>query len=741
MKKILLSFFMCMLAIFGMQAETATLSFANKAQRTSYSTDKQVWEQNGITFTNNKSSSTTNVADYANPARLYANSEVVIEFGKKMTEIKFTCSSSEYAAALKKSITVDASVSVSGSDVTATLTAPSTSFTIARLDAQVRLSSLTVTYETAGEGGGEDPEQPGEGGGEEPETPIEPTPDPEEPQGDTKTVNVTFSDYTAGTQYAENEAHVLSEGLTIYTTKCHFTSELRIYSSGTNNGYVVSNKLPGAITNMTFNAGNKVDDLNVYGSTNGSDWTLVGAVKVTSTSYNDYSLDFKGDYTYFKLDVAGTQQIRLKKMSVTYKFDESIVLPPTFSPEGGIKFVESMDVEINHSEAFDIYYSFTENGDYQIYTQPITITETTTVYAYAKNGEKRSDIVSATYTRKEVVEGVWEKITDATTIIEGAEVVIVAAESDFALSTTQKTNNRDQGEVIKKDDNVYFGNDVQILTIEQGVVDNTWAFNAGGGYLYAAGSGDDKQLKTTATKEDANGSWAITIVDGVASVIAQGANTNNDLKYNTSGLFSCYGENNTQKNVSLYRKYVEANITAGMYYLVPGEWEDEDLALYGVKFVNVNTGENEWVQGFLNNHYVYFQLDGEGKYTHMAFYRIANTGNTTTTVIKDDEWDAIEVLDKTPELTYTAPANGKIMRYIVDESKWEEVEIGSGLNRVELAGGIGYAYGVVSAEGAIEVYNVNGAVVARGNDTIDLRGLGRGVYIIRNGNQVRKVVR
>ena len=49
--------------------ETATLSFADKSYRTSFSTTQQVWEQNGITLTNNKSSSTNNVADYANPVR------------------------------------------------------------------------------------------------------------------------------------------------------------------------------------------------------------------------------------------------------------------------------------------------------------------------------------------------------------------------------------------------------------------------------------------------------------------------------------------------------------------------------------------------------------------------------------------------------------------------------------------------------------------------------------------------
>jgi len=140
-----------------------------------------------------------------------------------------------------------------------------------------------------------------------------------EPQSaGTETVECTFSDFAAGTQYAADEAHVINDALTLYTTECHFTTELRIYSSSTHNGYVTSNQLPGAITNLSFNAGNKVDVLNVYGSTDGSAWTLVKAVYITSTSYKDYSVDFTGSYTYFKLDVEGVNQVRLKSLSVTY---------------------------------------------------------------------------------------------------------------------------------------------------------------------------------------------------------------------------------------------------------------------------------------------------------------------------------------------------------------------------------------------------------------------------------------
>ena len=75
----------------------------------------------------------------------------------------------------------------------------------------------------------------------------------------TETINVTFSDYPLGSQYAKNEKHDLGGGLVIYTTLCYFTSELRIYSSTTYNGYVVSDPLPGTISNMTFHMGENKD--------------------------------------------------------------------------------------------------------------------------------------------------------------------------------------------------------------------------------------------------------------------------------------------------------------------------------------------------------------------------------------------------------------------------------------------------------------------------------------------------
>ena len=133
---------------------------------------------------------------------------------------------------------------------------------------------------------------------------------------ESSTNKYTFSDYAAGTQYAENEEHVLDENVTIYTTQCHFTTQLRIYSSSTHNGYAII-KSSGVITALDFNAGNKIDTLNVHGSTDGESWTLIEGVSITSTSYKDYSITITGSYTYLKLDVKGEQQVRLTSITLT----------------------------------------------------------------------------------------------------------------------------------------------------------------------------------------------------------------------------------------------------------------------------------------------------------------------------------------------------------------------------------------------------------------------------------------
>ena len=147
--------------------------------------------------------------------------------------------------------------------------------------------------------------------------------------------------------------------------------------------------------------------------------------------------------------------------------------------------------------------------------------------------------------------GTYTLVKDASSLKSGDKIIIVANDSDYALSTTQNKNNRGQAAVTKSDDSITFGDDVQIITLEEGNVSGTFAFNVGDGYLYAASSSSN-YLRTETTLSD-NSSWSITVgADGVATITAQGTNTRNTIYYNkSSGLFSAYSS--AQQSVCIYK--------------------------------------------------------------------------------------------------------------------------------------------------------------------------------------------
>lgn len=152
----------------------------------------------------------------------------------------------------------------------------------------------------------------------------------------------------------------------------------------------------------------------------------------------------------------------------------------------------------------------------------------------------------------EPTDGTYTLLTNIDDLKVGDKIIIAAKDYDYALSTNQKSNNRGQAEITKNGEIITFDSDVQIITVEAGTVDATYAFNTGSGYLYAASSSSN-HLKTTATLDD-NGSWEITIAaDGTADVKAQGSNARNVMQYNqTSSLFACYSSA-SQKAIAIYR--------------------------------------------------------------------------------------------------------------------------------------------------------------------------------------------
>lgn len=123
-----------------------TISFADTSVRTSFSKTQQIWEQNGITVTNNKSSSTVDVADYCNPARFYAGSNLTISC-EGMTKIVIDCSGLADKYVNGWLGVTDATATNNGGIVTIEFYSPVDSLTYASLSAQSRAYSITVYTE------------------------------------------------------------------------------------------------------------------------------------------------------------------------------------------------------------------------------------------------------------------------------------------------------------------------------------------------------------------------------------------------------------------------------------------------------------------------------------------------------------------------------------------------------------------------------------------------------------------
>lgn len=188
----------------------------------------------------------------------------------------------------------------------------------------------------------------------------------------------------------------------------------------------------------------------------------------------------------------------------------------------------------------------TENGTYE---KAIDLTDKTLKF----ESGKISKFTVTGFAKKESDE-IYTLVTDASTLKIGDKVIIAAANANVnvAISTTQNTSNRSQADVTKTNNTIVNpGANVQVFTLEAGTKSDTYAFNTGSGYIYAASSSAN-QLKTQLTNDD-NGSWTISCTaKGVATIKAAGTNTRNYLKYNSDNkLFSCYKKSG-QNDVAIY---------------------------------------------------------------------------------------------------------------------------------------------------------------------------------------------
>ena len=209
---------------------------------------------------------------------------------------------------------------------------------------------------------------------------------------DPTSTNCTWQSTTSSSGIEQSET---IDGVTLYCDHGNLGTEYRFFKGSNAKISVVGGKITSVVFTCTANG-----------------TTKQGPGCFTNSGEGNYTFETAGKtgtWTGSASEVvlnATSNQVRATKIVVTYVSDGSIS-SPTFSVAAGT-YYEAQTVEItNPNGSGKVYY--TTNGDDPTaesteYTAPIEITATTTLKAVVVDGDKSSEITSATYTIETPVE-------------------------------------------------------------------------------------------------------------------------------------------------------------------------------------------------------------------------------------------------------------------------------------------------------------------------------------------------
>lgn len=361
------------------------------------------------------------------------------------------------------------------------------------------------------------------------------------------------------------------------------------FESNNNNRGVQFGAAKGAFTLKTSESFSQVKKVSVILSTNEKVNTVslkVGGTSVdgmkTLSKSNNYAVNWSvvspqdGIIEFSFNDNKGS--IYIKSISITYEDGTSCGVP-TFSVEEGT-YTEAQTITLAPGEGGEKVFYTINDGTEQQYIEPIKLEEEGIykIAAYTAGTETlaKSATVTKTYVINLPLEEPYILCEDAAWLTEGANIIFassVAAGEQKAMSKLQKTNNRGAASVTigsafnaGKETVGIVSKDADVAVFTVGISNGHITFYSGdskdeennevAGYLYAAGSGSGKNYLRTTEIVDPNAEWSVSVAaNGAATIKAQGANTNNLMRYNPNNgnpnpMFSCYGSG--QKPVYIY---------------------------------------------------------------------------------------------------------------------------------------------------------------------------------------------
>ena len=438
MKKL---FSLLTLAMLTMSAMAATVTFDLTAQGYANGDEVTTLTSDGVTLTFDKGSNNnaTKWYDNGSSVRMYGGNTLnVASTGDNITKVEFTFTGTSYTMNSTATATVDAGT-YSEEGTTGTWTGNAASFTITRggSNGHARITAIVVTL-----------------GGEVVTTVAAPVFTPADGATFTDTQEISLVCSTGGATISYS-----TDGLawTEYTEPFTINATTTVYAKAALNGVeseVVSATYTKIEVSSDYIAFNCATDQG-NGSTERGEWTIEkdgitivcsdgtvydasyriyqnATLTFTSTVGSITMIEFDGinSYPISRLSTqtgtlstngnngiwqgsatsvvfTASAQARATEFRVYINGEAPSVVAPVFDPASCV-FTGSQVVALScETEGAAIYYSIND-GEYQLYSAPFTLTETATVIAYAELNGTQSNTNSATYTKRVEVQNIAE---------------------------------------------------------------------------------------------------------------------------------------------------------------------------------------------------------------------------------------------------------------------------------------------------------------------------------------------
>ena len=414
-----------------------------------------------------------------------------------------------------------------------------------------------------------------------------------------------------------------SRTLNIYGSNTPYSSVDDLYTDATA-GTLIGTIVKGTSTELDITEAYKY-----IGMRSNASAMYLDQIQITwsATSASDYSLDCEANNEPF---------LTVTENAIDFgTVAQNETVTKTFTVTGGY-LAEDVALTISGTNAsfFSVSPATITKADDVEETVTVTYTPTATGDHTATLTIKTGDITKEIALSGEVLApGKWVLVKDVATLSAGDEIIIAAADADYAIGAAA-SNNYKGAAITKVGETANADAGVTVLKVEAtGDAEVPYAFKAGSNYLYAASSSAN-QLKGKTTL-DVNGQWAVTITEGVASIVAAKSSNRNVMQYNPnsgSPIFACY-ETASQKALAIYRN--SENVVKPV---ISG---DADF-----------TGSTQVTITAQSGLSVYYTIDDRTPDKTATQYSTPFTINATTTV-KAIAYDATDNASAVAEMTFT----------------------------------------------------------------------------------------